>query len=82
MSDKTGSEGRGYHIRGSGWAKRTRCRALAGSPKKKWCAGIAGKVYDVGLVAAKTEIPGDMDSNNNRLDVRDRLLFLLDKSGG
>jgi hypothetical protein len=28
--------------------------------ENKWCAGIAGGVYTVGLVGAKTEIPARM----------------------
>jgi hypothetical protein len=57
VRDKTGQEGRGWHIRGLGLGQANPVPSPGDQPRGKSCAGIAGGVYSVGLTGAKTEIP-------------------------
>jgi hypothetical protein len=57
VSDKTGWKGRGQQLRDSTWARRDRVPSPGPGQRKYSCAGVPKRIYSVGLLGAKTEIP-------------------------
>jgi len=58
VSDKTGQEGRGQQFRDSHWHSRDPVPSPGPGQREYLCAGVPKGGYSVGLLGAKTEIPG------------------------